>query len=195
MTRTAAAGIPVTRVMPLTTCCLAALTPVVAQHAMGTFVADGTTQDLTIDGVGSGGNVLNAYQIRLVPESVAIVLSVSRAPGTDELIFTWNSRSGMVYDLLSATGLASSPDTWGVWDGNEGISATPDQNTLTIARPGDGIRFFAVAERALPPETLLTEGFDGVTPPALPGTGNTATSRPATPARSASSGPTARSSA
>ncbi len=104
------------------------------------------------------------YTVAGAGQNPAIQLAVATS-GSD-LVFTWNSRAGKVYDLLSATGLASTPDTWSVWDGNAGIAATPDQNTLTIARPGDATRFFAIAERDAPP--LFTENFDGVTAPSLP---------------------------
>jgi hypothetical protein len=59
------------------------------------------------------------------------------------LEFTWNSQTGKLYDLLSATDLTTAPATWGVWNGNADINAS----FLTIPRPGDPKRFFALREK------------------------------------------------
>ena len=48
------------------------------------------------------------------------------------------------------------------------MEATPPENTLTIARPADPVRFFVVSEFPVPPVTVLSENFDGVAPPNLP---------------------------
>ncbi|MCF7734364.1 MAG: Ig-like domain-containing protein [Akkermansiaceae bacterium] len=67
------------------------------------------------------------------------------------LDFTWESQAGKVYDLLSATDLSTALATWAVWNGNQDIAATPDTNLLSISRPADALRFFAVAEKDAPP--------------------------------------------
>ena len=70
---------------------------------------------------------------------------------------------GKVYNLLSDTGLSTEPAGWPVWDGHQDIEATPPENTLTIARPADPARFFVVAEFPVPPVTVLSQDFEGVT--------------------------------
>lgn len=82
------------------------------------------------------------------------------------LLFTWDSKTGKLYDLLSASNLTTAPETWAVWDGRQNIEATPDENSLTIPRPAEPTRFFAILERDPPP--LFAENFDTVIAPALP---------------------------
>lgn len=59
------------------------------------------------------------------------------------LDFTWNGQSGKLYDLLSATDLTTAVAVWDVWNGNADINA----NFLSIPRPGDPKRFFALREK------------------------------------------------
>jgi len=82
------------------------------------------------------------------------------------LDFTWDSRDGRVYDLLSATDLSAAPSTWNVHD--DGVNppyqdlAASGTGTNTLDDvPLDGtVRFFAIAERPAPPVTVVSEDFD-----------------------------------
>lgn len=68
--------------------------------------------------------------------------------------FQWNSQPGKVYDLVSATDLATPASTWAVWQGHSGIPADELDgiNELTnVPGGGDTRRFFAVRESAAAP--------------------------------------------
>ena len=65
--------------------------------------------------------------------------------------FSWNSKAGKVYDLVSSTALGSAPETWEVWNGNADIAASPDTNTLSNVPGSDAAkRFFSVVEKDAP---------------------------------------------
>lgn len=83
--------------------------------------------------------------------------------------FTWDSQEGMVYDLVSATDLASPISEWPVYDpdgdgGNPPYGNLPAAGAITSLAnvPGDGPRrFFAVVEReAPPPVPVLSANFE-----------------------------------
>jgi hypothetical protein len=96
-----------------------------------------------------------------LPDPHRIVLGVDLDPSGQNLVLTWNSRKGMLYNLLSDPGLESEPASWGVWMGNENIPADQDgENSLTIPLPfpPDLTRFFAISE--FPPPPLFVENFD-----------------------------------
>lgn len=87
----------------------------------------------------TGGNTL----------SLEIKPSVAQSGQFD---FSWPSQAGKVYDLVSASDLSESPENWAVWEGAEGISATPPSNALREITGGEeGRRFFAVIERTIEP--------------------------------------------
>ncbi len=68
----------------------------------------------------------------------------------DNLLFTWSSREGKVYDLLSDDGKFGTdpPDTWPSYMGSSGIIPTPPENTLSLpSPPGDDAAFFVIRER------------------------------------------------
>ena len=78
----------------------------------------------------------------------------------DELVFTWDSRSGKLYNLLSETDPSTEPKTWPVWNNHSDMVATPDENMLTIPRPADEERYFVIEEIDAPPTTLYLEDFE-----------------------------------
>ena len=117
----------------------------------------------------------------------AVVLSqdlfrLSIAPNTANLWnydFTWNSRSGMVYDLVSSTDLSTHPADWPTWDGRSGIPPSGTGiNSLTNI-PGDGPRrFFAIQEQGaivslafVGDSTTADAGTAGNQPYGMSGTG------------------------
>lgn len=122
-----------------------------------------------------------------IGRSLADVLGLQGGEGGDFLLtiapnastpgnydFSWESQEGMLYDLVSATDLATAPDTWAVWDGRADLAATPPSNTLSgIPGGGDPRRFFAVIEKeAPPPPPLLAEDFEAGAPAGWTATDN-----------------------
>lgn len=99
-------------------------------------------------------------------------LTLSVAPSATtagNLDFSWESKAGKLYDLVSSTDFSAARDTWAVWDEQADLEATPPTNTLAdIPGGGDGQRFFAVVEKDPPPVQVLAESFDEVTAPNLP---------------------------
>ena len=92
------------------------------------------------------------------------------------LVFTWESREEMLYNLRSETDPSNgTPVEWPIFGGQEGITATAPTNTLTISLPAEDQRFFVVEEFPVPPPPpLFEENFDGVAGPALPAGWSTA---------------------
>jgi len=83
------------------------------------------------------------------------------ANGTD-LDFTWKSKSGKLYSILSSTDLASDPATWSPVAGATELTAAPPTNMLTLPRPVDGKTFYVVQESDAPPlPPLLADDFEG----------------------------------
>jgi hypothetical protein len=83
----------------------------------------------------------------------------------DDLVISWASQGGMLYNLRSETDPSNrEPKNWPIHDGNMDIAATPDINTLTIALPAEASRFFVIEEFPLPPVTVFSENFDGADP-------------------------------
>ena len=109
---------------------------------------------LVLDDLQIGGSWENffptgEFQLTITPNSTN--------PGNYD--FTWDSRPGMAYDLVSATDLSNPISTWAVWDGKANLSATPPTNTLAnIPGGGDPRRFFAVIQKA--PMPLLSANFE-----------------------------------
>jgi formylglycine-generating enzyme required for sulfatase activity len=99
-----------------------------------------------------------------LPAPQRIVLGVKLDPSGQNLVLTWNSREGMLYNLLSDPGLENEPASWGVWMGNENIPADQGgENSLTIPLPSppDPTRFFAISEFPPPPVVLYSTDFEG----------------------------------
>ena len=73
-------------------------------------------------------------------------LQVALTDGGTTLTFTWARLRGRLYELRSAPALDTPPDSWPVWNGHHAL----DTDTLTIPRPPDPDRFFAILERRAP---------------------------------------------
>ena len=76
----------------------------------------------------------------------------------NELVFTFDSQTGKVYDILSSIEPEneSDPSLWGVWQ--ENITATPPENVETFPRPADTERFFALVKKVAP--AFFSEDFE-----------------------------------
>ena len=84
--------------------------------------------------------------------------------------YSWPSKSGKVYDLLSSTNLSTSPATWAVYDpdgpgGNDPYSdilATASTNVLSNVPASGPARFLVVAEKDAVPAFAVTVQNSGV---------------------------------
>jgi len=62
--------------------------------------------------------------------------------------FTWGSKLGRLYDLVSSTDLSTAPETWTVWEGQADILGTSGVIRLSDVPGGeDTRRFFALIEK------------------------------------------------
>ena len=118
-----------------------------------------------ITGNGHDGTPMNTATISPLINAPVVPLTRNKlrlAVGAegDNLIFTWESGAGKLYNLLSAVDPSTDPKTWAVWDGNENMAATAPENTLTIPRPADPTRYFVVEEFDAPPTTIYFEDFE-----------------------------------
>lgn len=83
----------------------------------------------------------------------------------DELVISWTSAPGNLYNLRSTTDPASAaPKDWPIFGAHQDLPATPETNTLTIPLPEDPERFFVIEEFLAPPVTVFSEDFDGADP-------------------------------
>lgn len=79
----------------------------------------------------------------------------------DEFAISWDSMSGMLYNLRSTTDPSSGqPGDWEIFDGNSDLNATPPTNTLTISLPADPERYFVVEEFPPPPVSIFSDDFE-----------------------------------
>ncbi len=102
--------------------------------------------------------VLSDAQAAANHEALTSRLELNLAVAGSDLVFTWDSRDGMSYDLLSDTGLTDAPETWAPYVDiytvtHRGIRAdVSGTNTVTVPRdPGDSERLFVVREYPSPP--------------------------------------------
>ncbi|MGD7652240.1 MAG: hypothetical protein ACQCXQ_03425 [Verrucomicrobiales bacterium] len=108
------------------------------------------TQRLSTQGAGIGGLTFDSS----TGNDLALAIESS---GTD-LVFTWESKTGKLYNLLRSTDLSTPPSTWEVWQA--GIPADGSgTNVETYARPADPRSFFVLAEMDAP--ALFEEDFEG----------------------------------
>jgi hypothetical protein len=103
---------------------------------------------------------LSALRLEEVGGAAPLVLKISQSGGG--LGFEWNSISGMQYDLLSSTDLATPVATWPVYNDGvmlyEAIPATGASTSLTGVLKSGPARFFALREFPAPP--LLSADFE-----------------------------------
>jgi len=115
------------------------------------------------DGAPQNNAVVNGLLNSPVVPRIDQKLPMSVRGEGDNLVFTWPSRSGKLYNLRSEVDPSVAPDpvSWPIWDSHQAIAATPDENTLTIPRPADPTRYFVIEEYDAPPTTLYFENFEG----------------------------------
>lgn len=101
-----------------------------------------------------------AFNIALEPGSGPAPLQIDIQVSGSDLIITWESQGGRLYNLRSETGLTTEPITWSIVGTNENIEATPPENSLTIPRPADPTRFYVIEEFPAPPEVIFTDDLE-----------------------------------
>lgn len=135
--------------------------PLSAQLALDTLNI-GETQVDGFDEIRFGTSFADVVPATLAGSSVP-TLVITRNGGNYD--FSWNSSSGVQYDLLSSTDLDTAPSTWAVYDdGNgpyEAIAASgTGTNTLSAIVGSGDVRFFALRATELPAATILSADFE-----------------------------------
>ena len=105
---------------------------------------------------GTDGNpILQGIIVHLL-EPIDLGFDVEQDPGGD-LVLSWNSKAGKVYDILSSTDPEGDGEkaTWAVFDPGTGpltdLEADPPRNSVTFAKPAEGERYFVVVQKPAPP--------------------------------------------
>lgn len=79
----------------------------------------------------------------------------------DNLVFTWPSGTGSLYNLRSvAENFSQDPFEWPVFAGHASIVATPPENTLTVPLPPDPTRLFVIESFPAPPVSIYFDDFE-----------------------------------
>lgn len=119
----------------------------------------------------SGGGGIGGFQIIEIPTSDK-PLELTLVRNGDNYDLSWNSRTGMVYDLLSSADLSNSPTS--NWNPHlepltvyRGIPASGTGTNVLTNVPSDGPRRFFVVRESEAPQPLPLEDFDAM-PPSLP---------------------------
>ncbi|MBK1826577.1 LamG-like jellyroll fold domain-containing protein [Haloferula rosea] len=119
-----------------------------------------------IDEVRIYAEVLSASEIAALATlpSETITLEISQTGST--LAFSWNSKAGKQYDLVSSTDLSTPVASWAVYDDlvnppYEDIPSTGALTTLSGVEKVGTTRFFAIVEEDVP--VPLSEDFEGGT--------------------------------
>ncbi len=103
-----------------------------------------------------------------LPTKKLRITEMSRLPSSNELMIQWESSPGKLYNLRSEFDSSNGdPAQWPIFDGQQGLVATPPKNTLVVPMPADERRFFVVGEFDAPPVIILADdlesGADGWT--------------------------------
>lgn len=119
----------------------------------------------------SGGGGIGGFQIIEIPTSDE-PLELTLVRNGDNYDLSWNSRTGMVYDLLSSAELSNLPAS--NWNPHlepltvyRGIPASGKGTNVLSNVPSDGPRRFFVVRESETPQPLPLEDFDAM-PPSLP---------------------------
>ncbi len=122
----------------------------------------------------TGGGGIGGFQIIEVPapDNPLAPLQLTLVRNGENYDLSWNSREGMIYDLLSSSELSELPPTnWNVhleaFTIYRGIPASGTGTNLLTGVPPDGPRRFFVIRESEAPQPLPLENFDAM-PASLP---------------------------
>lgn len=82
------------------------------------------------------------------PNLDLVISKNSSTPGTYD--FSWASRSGRVYDILSSTDLSIPTENWPVWNGLSNLPGSSNFTLIQGAISQETKRFFLVVEKSAP---------------------------------------------
>ena len=85
----------------------------------------------------------------LLTEDFSFRLVITHNHGN--LDFSWDSRAGKLYDLVTSTDLDTPIPEWEIHQGYANIPGTPPENMLENVDPDGDRRFFAMIEKDVPP--------------------------------------------
>ena len=72
------------------------------------------------------------------------ITGIEFSKASSDLTITCESQRGLLYHLRSATDLGAEREAWPIHGSYHAITATPPHNVLTIQRPADSHRYFAI---------------------------------------------------
>ncbi|YCM43377.1 hypothetical protein V2O64_18895 [Verrucomicrobiaceae bacterium 227] len=115
-------------------------------------LVSGLSGDLALNfPVRSGGIRHSISGLQIIKSGAALPLTLKIEPSSTETSlfnFSWNSKAGVLYDLVSSEDLSTSPSTWAVWEGQTNLDGTGEEITISDL-PVDGLkRFFAIVEKS-----------------------------------------------
>ncbi len=91
-------------------------------------------------------NVSLEIEGAIAPPAAFVIAPTPESPGNYN--FSWGSKAGVLYDLVSSTDLSIAPATWPVWEGQTDIAGTAEEITISdIPGGNDAKRFFALVEK------------------------------------------------
>jgi hypothetical protein len=137
--------------------------------AYGLYVVPGVDNEIDGDHIRFDNFTIEVVQVVDVPTLMV------EAVGSD-LVFSWDSEQGKLYNLRSDTGLNGPTSEWPIYADHMEIVATPPMNMLTIPRPADPAHFFVIEEFNAPPAIALSDDFEsGIGNWQVSSTGNSGT--------------------
>lgn len=88
-------------------------------------------------------------------------LKVGRSQDGMQLVLSWDSKDGKLYNLRSETDLSNGdPIDWPLVGTHEEIVATQPMNVLAIPFPAEEERYFVIEEFNAPPVTIFFDDFE-----------------------------------
>lgn len=96
-----------------------------------------------------------------LPTKKLRITEMRRLASSNELMIQWKSSPGKLYNLRSELDPSNGdPAQWTIFNGQQGLEATPPKNTLLVPLPADERRFFVVGEFDAPPVIVLADDLE-----------------------------------
>ncbi|MGJ8723378.1 MAG: hypothetical protein ACSHYB_02385 [Roseibacillus sp.] len=106
----------------------------------GVYTVSGTRR------ANNGGASIGGLTFDSIGGPEGTVLCVENAANGSDLVFTWESQAGKLYDIRQSTDLSADPFTWSVWQADI-VADASGTNVETFARPADLKSFFVLVEK------------------------------------------------